>query len=215
MAEPASSSSVDSSLLPQPNLEAQPEEIGSDAEVHQDDEDQEAELFGTDSSRSNLSACSKLYPGCIGADFSRWIRQSSLSLRDPSTISDVTDGLLTERFGRVESLKKWFPQVDPQVDPRHKRARSWRTWRSRRHVLLVAASVLSLVVLITNFVVAIVANAKHGNNTLRGRIVRREVCSRQYDGHIFSGRNIHSEQPVARCLDSLHAAPCRTNKTGS
>ena len=70
MAEPASSSSVDSSLLLQPNLEAQSEEIGSDAEVHQHGEDQEAKLFGTDSSRLNLPACSKLHPGCIGADFS-------------------------------------------------------------------------------------------------------------------------------------------------
>ena len=129
--------------------------------MHQDDEDQEAELLGTDSSRSNPSACSKLRPGCIGADFSRWTRQPSPSLMDPSTISDVTDGLLTERFGRVESLKRWFPQVDP----RHKRARSWRTWRSRRHVLLVAASVLSFVVLITNFVLAIFASAKRGYNT--------------------------------------------------
>ena len=65
-----------------------------------------------------------------------------------------------------------------QVDPRHKRARSWRTWRSRRHVLLVAASVLSLVVLITNFVLAIVASAKHGYNITPMVVLFEGKCAR-------------------------------------
>lgn len=112
----------------------------------------------------------------------RWTREPSLSLNDPSTPFSSSACALEQnslarrpstpeagterqqraqlqdvRFGNISLLSPWFPQVDPK----HPRARTWRTWHSRRKVLLITASVISMSVLTTNVIIAIVLRAKY------------------------------------------------------
>ena len=119
--------------------------------------------------RSKLNHCS-------------WIGEPSLSLHDPSipvsspacatsnsllyrNLSSVEAGptehqtsqLQDLRFGNIGLLAPWFPQVDPK----HPMARTWRTWHSRRNVLLITASMISVSVFITNFIIAIIVSTRY------------------------------------------------------
>ena len=111
----------------------------------------------------------------------RWTREPSLSLNDPSIPSDTsgceaaqsvpsrhssrpgashtqqTAQLEDVRFGSVRLLSPWFPQMDPK----HPKARTWRTWHSRRGVMLANASLISLLVFLTNLIFAIVTSIQH------------------------------------------------------
>ena len=60
-------------------------------------------------------------------------------------------------YARTEFLSPWFPQVDPE----HKRARTWRTWHSRLEILLITATLASVCVLIVNIVATIIVQSKY------------------------------------------------------
>ena len=65
--------------------------------------------------------------------------------------------LLDISYARKEVLSPWFPETDPQ----DKRAKTWRTWYSRRGVLLSFAAASSTIVLLINAAFAILARVSY------------------------------------------------------
>ncbi|KAF2804655.1 uncharacterized protein BDZ99DRAFT_502510 [Mytilinidion resinicola] len=95
-----------------------------------------------------------------GASDEREGRLSSLNSTSASNKSVLRD----VRFGQVELLAPWFPDVDPS----HKRARGWRTWHSKREVVLWTGFITSTIVLAVNVACLIVFSAKYGSTSYRG-----------------------------------------------
>lgn len=111
----------------------------------------------------------------------RWTREPSLSLHDRTIPSDTScceaaQGLLFRhpsrpgvsptqqtaqlqdvRFGSTNLLSPWFPQMNPE----HPKARTWRRWHSRRRIMLVTASLISVSVFLTNLIFAIILSTKY------------------------------------------------------
>jgi hypothetical protein len=103
------------------------------------------------------------------------MRNPSLSLRNPSVLfSGATQASNSSLdtlpslprasakdndvlYARVEFLSPWFPQVDPS----HRRARTFRTWRSRQDVLLTTATLASVSVLLVEIIVTITLQSKY------------------------------------------------------
>jgi hypothetical protein len=72
-------------------------------------------------------------------------------------------------FGYITRFSPWFPKVDPEYH-QAQGIRSWRIWRSKRHVVLWTAFVSSLVVLLTNILLVVVLGSKYGVSSGRGLI---------------------------------------------
>jgi hypothetical protein len=74
---------------------------------------------------------------------------------------DSSNGSLGNiQYGSITLLAPWFPEVDP----RNKRAQTWRTRRSRQDVLLFTATCISTFVFIVNLVATIVTQVKYKPN---------------------------------------------------
>lgn len=64
-------------------------------------------------------------------------------IEDTSHVPTLDNG---PRFATLEYLGPWFPEANPA----HPKAQTWRTWRSKRHTVLSACSVVAFLVLLTN-----------------------------------------------------------------
>jgi hypothetical protein len=72
-------------------------------------------------------------------------------------------------FGRVKLFAPWFPQVDPDYN-KSSGTWSWRTWHSKRHVLLWTAFTGATAVLLINVVLLSVLSKKYGMSSTRGLV---------------------------------------------
>jgi hypothetical protein len=72
------------------------------------------------------------------------------------------------RFASKKFLSPWFPEVDPS----NLRAETWRTWHSRREVLLTACCIISGTVLILNVAVIIAFRMRWKPDEDLGRIFK-------------------------------------------
>lgn len=67
-------------------------------------------------------------------------------VRNPaSQLEDIT-------YSSLGLLSPWFPQVDPD----HPRAKTWRTWKSRREIVLRTCLGTTTIVCVINFVLAMI-----------------------------------------------------------
>ena len=81
---------------------------------------------------------------------------------------DITQSLLSTkyrgeelksaRFATLKNFSPWFPSVDPQ----NEQAKSFRTWRSRRDILLKTICIIAGIVLAINFLATVIMRAKWG-----------------------------------------------------
>ena len=62
------------------------------------------------------------------------------------------------RFAAVKHFSPWFPSVDPLKE----QAKSFRTWRSRRDILLKTTCLIAGTVFLTNFLATVIMRAKWG-----------------------------------------------------
>ena len=79
------------------------------------------------------------------------------------------------RFASKTFLSPWFPQVDPSSP----RAKTWRTWHSRREVLLVTCCIISGTVLLLNFTATIVFRVRWKAAGDWGRIYKGDCTTSQ------------------------------------
>ena len=84
--------------------------------------------------------------------------QEEEEVRQPTPLQDAVrsssprdKSLRDISYARKEVLCPWFPEADPQ----DKKAKTWRTWHSRRGVLLTFAAASSTAVLLINAAFAI------------------------------------------------------------
>ncbi|KAI4173413.1 MAG: hypothetical protein LQ343_002945 [Gyalolechia ehrenbergii] len=63
---------------------------------------------------------------------------------EPPSILSTTDDC--QRFATLEHLAPWFPEADPT----HPKAQTWRTWRSKREMVLRGCAVIAALVLAVN-----------------------------------------------------------------
>lgn len=139
-----------------------------------------------------------LHPSWRTSDDSSWTEGPSLSIREPSTMSSKTlvrkrnstssngmqDGqaaakILTQgdfseaRFASLKLLAPWFPESDPQ----HERAHTFRTWHSRRDIVLLTCSSTAVVIFLINLTSTAVLKAKWGSDDDINDIFKGD-CSR-------------------------------------
>src|SRR6266536_203921 len=79
------------------------------------------------------------------------------------------------RFASKKLLSPWFPEVDPD----NPRAKTWRTWHSRREVLLITCCVLAGAVLIVNVSATIVFKVRWETTGDLGRIYKGDCDTSQ------------------------------------
>lgn len=96
-----------------------------------------------------------------------------------ATAAVITEGdFLEARFATLRLLRPWFPESDPQ----HERAQTFRTWHSRRDVMLLTCSLTAVVIFLINFSSTIVLKMKWGsasdiNDIFKGDCSRTEQIS--------------------------------------
>ena len=62
------------------------------------------------------------------------------------------------RFATLSLLRPWFPECDPD----HERAKTFRTWHSRRDVVMLTCSVTAVAIFLINFICTVYFKAKWG-----------------------------------------------------
>lgn len=77
-----------------------------------------------------------------------------------STVAETKEELAEARFATLTLLRPWFPEADPE----HERAHTFRTWRSRRDVVMRACSVTSVVIFLINLSCTILFKTKWGSD---------------------------------------------------
>lgn len=77
-----------------------------------------------------------------------------------STAAETKEELAEAQFATLRLLRPWFPEADPE----HERAHTFRTWRSRRDVVMQACSVTSVVIFLINLSCTILFKAKWGSD---------------------------------------------------
>lgn len=96
-------------------------------------------------------------------------RQDLETILDVSTIDDDT------RFASVERLGPWFPEADPA----HPEAQTFRTWRSKRQIILGGCSIIALLTLLINVSTTIYFKMKYETDGGLGRIYHGD-CSQSH-----------------------------------
>ncbi len=86
---------------------------------------------------------------------------SDALIENPPTKAETKEELAEARFATLRLLRPWFPEADPQ----HERAQTFRTWHSRRDVLLVTCSVTSVMIFLINLSCTAVFKAKWGSDS--------------------------------------------------
>ena len=150
-----------------------------------------------------MTICNHLVPSHLYAsDRCRSPAPQSLSLQRPSVTEDpplievqpqcscntpgqsapsraeTKEGLAEARFATLRLLRPWFPEADPE----HERAHTFRTWRSRRDVLMQTCSIASTIIFLINLSCTIVFKVKWGsdndiNSFYQGDCVKAEKIS--------------------------------------
>ena len=78
------------------------------------------------------------------------------SLYELSSKQTIGSQLYHATYGSLELLRPWFPNIDPD----HQQAKTWRTWHSRREILLGTWLGIAVAVLLLNFIFLIVVWVK-------------------------------------------------------
>lgn len=79
------------------------------------------------------------------------------------------------RFASKKFLSPWFPEVDPN----NPRAKTWRTWHSRREVLLITCCILAGTVFVVNVSATIVFKVRWETTGDLGRIYKGDCDTSQ------------------------------------
>ncbi|CAO1603804.1 hypothetical protein XANCAGTX0491_007383 [Xanthoria calcicola] len=87
-----------------------------------------------------------------------------------SVLTAIDDG---PRFATLEYLAPWFPEADPT----HPKAQTWRTWRSKREIVLRGCSIVAVVVLVINLAATVYLKVKWKTTGDLGTIYRGK-CSK-------------------------------------
>ena len=77
------------------------------------------------------------------------------------------------RYATIASFRSWFPTSDP----RHPQARTFRTWRSRRDVVLISCLTIAAIIFTFNLTGTIILHTKWGSNDGIGTIYQGS-CAR-------------------------------------
>ena len=98
-------------------------------------------------------------------------------------LSEITNTLLDTRhsqqdnnkgrYATLGSLGSWFPKSDPT----HPQARTFRTWRSQRDIVLLTCTIVAAIVFLFNLTSTIVLKAKWGSSGGIGTIYQGS-CTR-------------------------------------
>ena len=88
-------------------------------------------------------------------------RPSDALIENAPTKAEIKEELLEARFATLRLLRPWFPEADPQ----HERAQTFRTWHSRRDVLLLTCSLISVLIFLINLSCTAVFKAKWGSDS--------------------------------------------------
>ncbi len=86
---------------------------------------------------------------------------SDAPIENAPTKAETNEELVEARFATLRLLRPWFPEADPQ----HERAQTFRTWHSRRDVLLLTCSVTSVIIFLINLSCTAVFKAKWGSDS--------------------------------------------------
>ena len=78
---------------------------------------------------------------------------------DASDLKPIRLGLTESRFANLELLRPWFPDIDPKEE----QAQTFRTWHSRRDIVLKTCSVTAVTIFIINLVCTIIFKVKWGS----------------------------------------------------
>ena len=81
--------------------------------------------------------------------------------KNPPTPAETQEELAEARFATLRLLRPWFPEADPE----HERAQTFRTWHSRRDVLLQTCSVTSVVIFLINLSCTVIFKVKWGTDS--------------------------------------------------
>lgn len=114
---------------------------------------------------------SRLYNISDRPDFASWAHSPSLSLnafdhdlscerQDLLSIASPGDSV-SDKYGSVKLLEPWFPKINPE----HSRAKTWRTWKTRREVVLWGCFIAVSFVCLINFSVATWAWVRFGTTS--------------------------------------------------
>ena len=85
--------------------------------------------------------------------------RDALSTNAPTT-AETKEELAEARFATLRLLRPWFPEADPE----HERAHTFRTWRSRRDVVMQTCSITSVAIFLINLSCTILFKAKWGSD---------------------------------------------------
>lgn len=122
-----------------------------------------------------------------------------------SILTTVDDG---PRFATLEYLAHWFPEADPA----HPKAQTWRTWRSKREIVLRGCSIIAALVLAINVAATVYLKMKWKTTGDLGTIYRGE-CSKaqQLSSRLHIVINILSTTllSISNVCMQLLAAPTR------
>jgi hypothetical protein len=86
----------------------------------------------------------------------------------PEAQSLLSSGAFSVRFASKTFLSPWFPEVDPS----NPRAKTWRTWHSRREVLLTTCCAISGTVFLLNVAATIALRVRWKPDQDLGRIYK-------------------------------------------
>lgn len=103
--------------------------------------------------------------------------------RNTPTPVEKKEGLAEARFATLRLLRPWFPEADPQ----HEQAQTFRTWHSRRDIVMRTCSVTSVVIFLINLSCTIVFKAKWGADSDINSLYQGE-CSKT--GKISTGLHV-------------------------
>lgn len=122
-----------------------------------------------------------------------------------SVLTAIDDG---PRFATLEYLAPWFPEADPT----HPKAQTWRTWRSKREIVLRGCSIVAVVVLVINVAATVYFKVKWKTTADLGTIYRGK-CSKaqQLSSRLHVVINILSTilLSISNVCMQLLAAPTR------
>lgn len=106
----------------------------------------ELEPFRVNSNDTNLTRLRRSsLQSCDISDRGRSCEQQDLLLATPSP------NPVLEKYGSVKRFEPWFPNVNPE----HSQAKTWRTWRSQRGVVLWGCFLTTSSVAVINLILAI------------------------------------------------------------
>lgn len=109
-------------------------------------------------------------PNILGGHVDSTTQPLPSKLNAPSQKNDrPTDSKSTPAFGYIDMFSPWFLDVDPAYNE-SKGFKTWRTWHSKREILLWTGFLSSTSVLVSNAVFLCILAGKYGFGSNRGAI---------------------------------------------